>query len=446
MALPPWTVDLLRRGVADLARQATDPETAQNLKDQASKLVEELPRVAREKVDTILKQAEARAAPFRDAWSGATSFQRPQSLINGSGNLSHPRGSGVAVDPSVLAAAAPYLMGDCSLPHDQRSTQPVERFLTDGCGTEVQVLVVNSFDSGLSLLGQCGRRAGRILVPRCCAVPLRAGDPACLADELQRWTGGSVREVGTSAGITEADLAGAMGGCPSRSFGGQRTTTLVRLPLACCTLDAETRRNHGVSEVVVAPTARLLGASSESCCSAAELIRSGADGVLMGGSVLTGTPGMGILIGRTEWMKAWEEDPRVSMLQAPDAMIAMLNAAALLACDSGLPVDRLISASESNLHDRAERLATQLSGIDGVTSATVTQESAMMSAESGKLPSRQVLVRVNTASPAVIVERLTKGDTCLLVEPSDDGIAIDLRWITPDQQARISQLFSAAIH
>ncbi|MEP1643016.1 MAG: hypothetical protein ABJK10_02430, partial [Rhodopirellula bahusiensis] len=97
-------------------------------------------------------------------------------------------------------------------------------------------------------------------------------------------------------------------------------------------------------------------------------------------------------------------------------------------------------------HDRAERLATQLSGIDGVTSATVTQESAMMSAESGKLPSRQVLVRVNTASPAVIVERLTKGDTCLLVEPSDDGIAIDLRWITPDQQARISQLFSAAIH
>ncbi|EMB19200.1 PLP-dependent aminotransferase family protein [Rhodopirellula europaea] len=446
MALPPWTVDLLRRGVADLARQATDPETAQNLKDQASKLVEELPRAAREKVDTILKQAEASAAPFRDAWAGTSAFQGPQSLINGAGNLSHERGSGVAVDPSVLAAAAPYLMGDCSLSHDRRNTQPVERFLSEPCGTDVQVLVVNSFDAGLSLIGQCGRRAGRILVPRCCAVPLRSGSPACLADELQRWTGGAVREVGTSDGIQESDLVDAMGGCPSRSFGGQRTTTLVRLPKECCTLDVESRRKHGVSEIVVAPSARLLGASTEGCCSAAGLIRAGADAALIGGGVLTGTPGMGILIGRSEWMKVWNEDPRVSMLQAPDAMAAMLNAAALLACDNNLPVDRLIAASESNLQDRAERLATQLSGIDGVTSAVVTQDSATMPLESGKLPSRQVLVRVNTSSPAVVVERLTKGDTCLLVEPSDDGVAIDLRWVTPDQQAKISQLFAAAIH
>ncbi|WDQ16027.1 hypothetical protein [Rhodopirellula sp. P2] len=446
MALPPWTVDLLRRGVADLARQATDPETAQNLKDQATKLVEELPRVAREKVDSILKQAEAGAGPFRDAWSSAASFQRPHTLINGSGNLTHELGSGVAVDAAVMAAAAPYLMGDCVLPVGQRRTQPVERFLSDASGTEVQVLVVNSFDAGLSLLGQCGRRSGRILVPRCCAVPLQAGSSACLADELQRWTGGSVREVGTAEGFTEADLVGAMGGCPSRSFGGQRTTTLVRLPKACCTLDTETRRKHHVSEVVVAPSTRLLGASSENSGSAAALIKAGADAVLMGGGVLTGTPGMGMLIGRSEWMKAWDEDPRVSMLQAPDAMVAMLNAAALLACDSGLPVDRLISAGESNLQDRAERLATQLSGVDGVTSATVTQEPASMPLDTGRLPSRQVLVRVNTASPAVIVERLTKGDTCLLVEPSDDGVAIDLRWITPDQQAQISKVFAAALH
>gem|GEM_PF-6547825 len=193
------------------------------------------------------------------------------------------------------------------------------------------------------------------------------------------------------------------------------------------------------------PSARLLGASSEGCCSAAGLIRAGADAVLIGGGVLTGTPGMGILIGRTEWMKVWNEDPRISMLQAPDAIVAMLNAAALLACDNNLPVDRLIAASESNLQDRAERLATQLSGIDGVTSAVVTQDSATMPLKSGTLPSRQVLVRVNTSSPAVVVERLTKGDTCLLAEPSDDGVAIDLRWVTPDQQARISQLFAIAI-
>ncbi|MFG0263771.1 MAG: hypothetical protein ACF8AM_01310 [Rhodopirellula sp. JB055] len=446
MALPPWTVDLLRRGVADLARQATDPETAQNLKDQASKLVEELPRVAREKVDSILKQAEAGVGPFRDAWAGVASFQRPQSLINGSGNLTHERGSGVAVDSAVMAAAAPYLMGDCILPQNQRSTQPVERFLSDASGTEVQVLVVNSFDAGLSLIGQCGRRSGRILVPRCCAVPLQAGRSTCLADELQGWTGGSVRELGTAEGFTEADLVGAMSGCPGRSFGGQRTTTLVRLPRTSCTLDVETRRKHGVAEVVVAPLVRLIGKSSEGCCSAAELIKAGADGVLMGGGVLTGTPHIGILIGRTEWMKAWEEDPRIAMLQAPEVLVAMLNAAALLACDDGLPVDRLVSASESNLQDRAERLATQLSGLDGVTSATVTQEPATTPLGAGKLPSRQVLVRVNTASPAVIVERLTKGETCLIANVSDDGVAIDLRWIDPDQQAQIAQLFAAAIH
>ncbi|MCC9642140.1 hypothetical protein LOC71_07630 [Rhodopirellula sp. JC740] len=450
MALPPWTVDLLRRGVSDLARQATDPETAQALKDQASKLVEELPRVAREKVDALLKQAETSAAPWRDAWMGTANVRPPQSLINASGNLLHALGSGVAVDPSVLASAAPYLTGDCVIPRDQRITQPTEKILSEACGVELQAMVVSSFDIGLSLLGQMGRRGSRVLVPRCCTQWDGSEGSACLADHLHSTTRGTIREFGSASGATTADLLNVIGSSLASEPGGEgrsrRCHTIVRLAKACCRIAPADRRELGVADVVVMPTARWMGIESGAMGNVVTELKQGADAVLLGGGVMTGTPALGVWVGRTEWMQSLLSDGRASLAEAPAAMSAMVNAAVALARDGGLPVDRLMAASEENLQDRAERLATQLNGVDGVTSTRITQEPARRFGGNDTLPSRQVLLTTNTTSPSVLAERLRSGDTCLLAEPSDDGIALDLRWITPDQQSRIAQRLATAIH
>ncbi len=42
MALPPWTVELIRRGLTDVARKAGDGETLEKIKSQATEMLSDL--------------------------------------------------------------------------------------------------------------------------------------------------------------------------------------------------------------------------------------------------------------------------------------------------------------------------------------------------------------------------------------------------------------------
>ena len=46
MALPPWTIELLRRGITDVARKASEPETIEKVKNQATEILQDLPQTA----------------------------------------------------------------------------------------------------------------------------------------------------------------------------------------------------------------------------------------------------------------------------------------------------------------------------------------------------------------------------------------------------------------
>ena len=59
MALPPWTIEVLRRGLTDVARKASEPQTLEKIRSQATEMLQELPQTAARGIDAVLRTAEA---------------------------------------------------------------------------------------------------------------------------------------------------------------------------------------------------------------------------------------------------------------------------------------------------------------------------------------------------------------------------------------------------
>ncbi|SMP61711.1 L-seryl-tRNA(Ser) seleniumtransferase [Neorhodopirellula lusitana] len=518
MALPPWTIELLRRGVQDIARQATDPETAASLKEQASKLVDDLPRVAREKVDTLLRQAESSTRPLKDAWNRGEFFTGswwnaasdgtvPVRLINGSGTLLHPLGSGVPLSAGSLSAAIPFLSGDgahvtgidAALCKKIAGVFVRKNPAAEAGAEGYSVAVTSSFDSAIALVALLGGPGAKLHVPRKCAVPLPSGASCSpgtfdgdgssaganggstppnqdrggmLAERLGAFARGGVSEFGSISSdeavrISDMQLDGGprRHGRPNDRGPrfAERRAILVRL--AGTTVEGD--RPEGMVEVVVLPVGSCFDlpspnstnpdntnssgsdSANDNASVTADITRSvqaelaaGADVVVLAGGTLSGTPDVGIVVGKTNTVARMIEHDRARWLMADTAKLAMVANAVAEQASGKSPVHSLLTASEDNLRDRAERLATQLSGSTYVTSVRVSDDHARIGPEDqASIPSRQVVVSLRDDAHE-LATRLLKGPTGLLLRPSGNDLAIDLRWISPEQQSRISDLFA----
>ncbi|TWT95542.1 PLP-dependent aminotransferase family protein [Neorhodopirellula pilleata] len=454
MALPPWTVELLRRGVQDLARQATDPETAATIKDQAAKLVDELPRVAREKVQTLLKQAESTAGPLKDAWNRgdwsvaslwthAGQPNAPIRLINGSGTLLSPVGSGVAYSSAVQSAAIPFLSGDAGLASgfDETLRQQLATSLQMGDSRPVSAFVAGSLDRALAMIGSLTQPGCAVYVPRRCAVAMPGvGGEGFLVDRLQSHVRGPVREFGGIDPEAPLDIHAIAAEHTTRSPSSERR--LVVVSLAGTPINYEGLPENA-SRVVVIPAGTFFtdGGPVASIASVESELASGADVVVLAGGVLTDTPSVGIIVGNPDHVRRMTDHRRANFLAAPVMQIAMVAAAVAQQRADSSPVKKLASVSEDNLRDRAERLATQLAAAASVRSVRVTDQPAQLGGvATASLPSRQVVL-TSDQSPETLAAELLAGPVGLLTTVVENDLAIDLRWITPEQQAKIGQRF-----
>ncbi len=492
MALPPWTVELLRRGVADLARQVTDNDTAASLKEQASKLVEELPKTAREKVDTILRQAEESTRPIKDVWQsgvlwgGGTISLTPTRLINASGRLLDPRGSGVGIPAESLAAAVPHLAGDAAHVENvnSRLCEQIAATITRRCNEgasesrTLSAIVTNSLDASLGLIATLGKRGGSLNVPRCCAVPLDTvvqtssqdakpsqGDEL-LVERLRRFGCGNVREFGRVDGsdrwddVHFAKQSGRRGGPPRHGQHGEhggdrhrgaRLQVLVRLAAKGDTGQIPGNQRENWIDVVVMPVGSIFSAGNEIATdSVVDQLRAGADIVALAGGVLAGTPELGLIVGNEDVIERLIENPRHDLVVAPAALTAIVASSVAVQSLGRSPLGQLIGVSEENLQDRATRLATQLAGFDAVQSTRVTADPASIGIAPGSdstspsgdaIPSRQVVVTLDASKAADVVARnLADAPTGLLCRVAGNEIVIDLRWVSPEQQAQIGEI------
>lgn len=387
MALPPWTVELLRRGVADLARQVTDHDAGASLKEQASKLVDELPKAAREKVDALLRQAETRSQPLKDAWqsgqwwgAGPVSLT-PTRVINGTGCLLDHRGSGVGLPAAALAAAIPHLSGEAARDPDLSArlcdeiATGITRRRVEGSAAPAAIgaIVTNSLEASLALVATLGGRGGCVWVPRSAAHPMHTAGTAddshdlMLVDRLRRFARGPVREFGhVSGGEDWPDQELLRGDSHPKHVKKNRNVPdndereerrqniLVRLPSTNLRQRAAADQWGDWIEVVVVPVGSIFPINRSSVvANVVDLLGGGADVVVLAGGVLAGTPELSLIVGSDEVIKLLRQRPRFQLVKSPTAMAAIVAAATAAQANGSSPVGQLTAVSEENLNDRA---------------------------------------------------------------------------------------------
>lgn len=427
MALPPWTVELLRRGLADVASKAGEPATLRRLKEQATGLLQELPETAARGINRVIQSAEAGKESVQ-RWSRRhTSLAVP--LLNASGVLHHELGTGVPVAERVIDVGREVLRGDVVLGAEMalRISRRLERSLPDRDG--ISIAVASSFPAALSALSLVGTHR-TLVVHRHHAVRILEGVPL---PEAFGTILPMVAEVGATDRVDPEDFEGLERACVISADDGILGFEAIQLA------DCE------AIQAVILTAATLAETPSRLVPSAEAVLRQGAGLVVLSGEGIAGGPPCGIVVGRREEIETIRMSASWSALEASLATQAMMAVAAESASDQDAadaihPVDALISTSEENLRDRAERIATRLSSCESIATTRVADDAARITRDGRwRLPSRQLVLTHRSLSPAAWERKLAEDLPAIAVSTSQDALRVDLRWLNPAYDGQLAE-------
>ncbi|MFG0262248.1 MAG: hypothetical protein ACF788_07645, partial [Novipirellula sp. JB048] len=416
MAIPPWTVELLRRGLNDVARRAREPETLERLKAQANEILHELPQTAARGFDAVIRATEAGKKNVQRWSQKQIAIAIP--LVNASGTLMTSLGTGVPVADDAVDAGYACLHGDVRSDHhsSQRLTRELHRHLE--ASSELEIAVAANFNAILTAL-VIGMSQEDILVHRSQAIRLRSG--GSLVDALNSLVP-IVQEVGANDAIERSDFDGFESFC--LILADDETQADAPKPLE---LD-----RAKVTQVVVLPVATLKQTADAKLPSVEATLQAGADLVIVEGGGVFGGPECGLLIGKRALVESVTHSSLWKSLEASSAVQAMLISTLGKSANGQLPIDGLIQTNEENLRARAERLAMRLSANESIKSCQVTAEEARITPKGRwRYPSRQVRVEHQTRNAQEWADQLRDELPSLLVRQDGQAIIIDLRWVTP---------------
>lgn len=422
MALPPWTIELFRRGLSDVARKASQPETLEKIKSQATEILQELPETAARGIDAVMRGAEASKQKVQNWSRKHTALAIP--VLNASGVLISEHGNGVRLDDEVIEIGREFLAGDTmSGPAiDDRLANRLQERLP--AGGDYSIAVTSSFSSALTALSLLVEQR-QLVVHRNHAVRLPSGVP--LPDAFGMLVP-VIQEVGSVGSISPRDFDMLEQFCVIMADTGEKP--IERIDLS----------GHDAMQAVVLPVATLEELSTGGIPSVESLLAAGADFVVVPGDGLCGGPSCGLLIGRQQEMNRIRSSRVWPALAASNAVKAMMVVALekLSARSEEVPMLALLQANEENLRGRAERMATRLSGSDAIQTTQVTAEDAKLT-EHGRwrFPSRQVRLRHTSMSAAEWSEKLRNDLPSVLATVAGNDLCIDLRWIDATNDTRL---------
>jgi L-seryl-tRNA(Ser) seleniumtransferase len=413
MRLPPWAIEAIRNGVADVARKASDAETISKVREQAVELLRDLPENASRGIDAIMKTASETARGAID--QGRDSILRWKarqtdlavSCLNASGTLFSAAGTGLPVSDHVLQLGCDILRGDCV---EDGLRDHLDRSLTKLLDVDGRSVAVTShLDAAVTALGALASSRA-IVMHRSQAIRLPSGNPlpdAFAGIPLQECGGVQTIEASDFDGIDEACVILADDGnreVRPIDFAGRDVITIAILPFASI--------NQPLADLPCAST----------------LLRSGIDLVVLSGGPATGGVTAGILAGRVSLIESIRNDRRWRTCRASDGVAAMTLAALTDAEPSPLTV--LIQTSEDNLRSRAERMATRLAGDESIAVSQLTDEHAtLVQGSRWRFPSRQIRLRHRSLSAETWANRLRKQTPAILTKIDGRDLVIDLRWV-----------------
>ncbi len=435
MAIPPWTIELLRRGLSDVARKASEPATLEKIKTQATEMLQDLPQTAARGIDAVMRSAEVGKKTV-ERWSRKhVTLAVP--LLNASGVLLGESGTGVPVADQVLEVGREFMVGDtfgAEMVND-RFERRLQKLLPAGGGHAIAI--TSNFSAAMTAFSLLVREK-QLVVHRAHAVRLPNGRPL---PEAFGTLLPVIQEVGGIDGVHASDFDGLESFCVILADDGRHRVE----PLDLGSRDAY--------QTVVLPVATLaatsFGANVECDIPSAEaMLTAGADFVIMRGDGVCGGPACGIIIGPEAELRRIQDSNAWDSLKASDAMQAMMLVTLELAVSSpdSIPVHALLSTGEENLRARAERLATRLSGSDRIKSCQITAEDARLSAEGRwRLPSRQVRLRHASLTSQDWCRELVEDLPAVVATVEGEDLCVDLRWIAAADDAKLGESLGGKI-
>ena len=424
MALSPWAIELLRRGIGEVAKKAGDPETLDKLKTQATEILQDLPETAARGINAVMRTAEAGKRSV-ERWSAKqTALSIP--MLNTTGVLQHPFGTGVPISQKVIDAGYELLRGDCIRGDETiaRLTKRMEKTLPGD--DQLSIAVTNSFSAALTAFSQLVQERP-LVIHRNHAVRLPDGVPL---PEAFGTLLPVIQEVGSIGSVSAADFDSLEKFCSIVADNGTDPVELIDFG------------DSDALQAVVLPVGSLQQIN-ESIPSAEHVIAQGADFVLMPGDGLCGGPSCGLLLGPRDSIELVTSSPAWPALAAGSAVTAMMTMALETAVSEPeeLPIRALISTAEENLRARAERMSIRLTGSDEIKSCQITNKDARLS-ESGRwrLPSRQLRVTHKSLGVDAWAAKLRDEIPSVVAIAEGHDLVFDLRWIAAADDNKLARI------
>lgn len=443
MALPNWTIDLLRRSLNEVAEKARQPETIEKLKNQANEILQDLPQTAARGLDAVMRGAEASRKSVQRWTRKHTQLAVP--MLNATGVLMTDHGTGVPLADAVVEVGREVMAGDCVTGDVMmdRLTRRLDR--AAGSGDQHGALVMSSFDAAIASLSIFSATR-TIAVHRSNCVQLRGSRSAGLPLPAALSTIGvtvaglksTVMEVGSSNVCNASDFAGIERPCIVIADGGDE-------PTAAFDLNSDELSGSDAIQIAILPVAML--ESIEGVASDIPSVSdwlSKVDLVVIPGDGLAGGPASGIVVGRVDLLDEISSSMAWSALRANESTLAMMTVAMEIASSTDqLPTTALMETSQENLKNRAERLSTRLSACELIASCVVTADDAKLT-QLGRwrFPSRQLCLRHQSKSTVAWAEELREELPALFVATSDDCVKLDLRWIKASEDSKLAEAVS----
>jgi len=428
MAFPPWTIELIRRGLTDVARRASDGDRIEKLRAQASEILGELPETAARGIETVIKTAESGKKSVQRWARKHTALSIP--LLNASGVLTSESGSGLPVAPAALELGHEMLAGDAVSGEllAGRLSRRLARVLPGGSSRSIAV--ASSFAGAISSLPFL-LPDRQLVVPRHHAVRLPGGLP--LPDACGLFAP-VIQEVGSARAIDPHDF-----------------DALDRFCLVMADVESEPVKlpelnGRDAMCAVVMPVATINPTANAQLTSAAAMFDAGAEVVIMPGDGTFGGPRCGIIVGPAEPIERLRSSAAWGAVAAGDAVAAMVLATLEVAAanEEQIPVRALLNASTENLVSRAERIKTQFVAGESIENCEISEQPAKLTADGRwSFPSRQLRIKSNRRTAEEWQRSLLGGMPAVLSTVDDGHLILDLRWIPAADDSRLVEAVNA---
>jgi L-seryl-tRNA(Ser) seleniumtransferase len=389
-------------------------------------------------------------------WIRSDEEPKLRPVINATGILLH---TGLGRAPlsdeaiqSIAAIATGYASVEIDLQSGERGNRvdAVRKLLCERTGAAAATVVNNNAAATMLTLAAIAG-SGEVICSRGQLVEIGG---SYRLPEVMEFSGAKLREVGTTNKTRLSDYESAI---------GDRTKAILRV-------HPSNFRVVGFTESVDLPSLVRLGRQRsvpviDDVGSGAlidfsrygfrdepvvrESVAAGADLVLFSGDKLLGGPQCGIIVGRKDLIDKIEHHPLMRALRVDKLTLAALVATLRLyrdlnTAEQRIPLLSMLSTSMENLKFRAEKLASQLKGLQGLASVEVQQGACLLGGGSmpvQDVPSYQVLIQPSGEAVTQLAERLRTGEPAVIGRVHVDRLVLDLRTVAPRYDSQLVQAF-----